>query len=505
MKTHSKIIVKGSIIMFAGFFIKTVVIFARNLLIGNALGAGILGTFTLANTIYQFISIFSLFGLYNTINKFAPQYRVKKDTKGMRSLVGTSFLFAIGVSLISIVLVLIGAGIFVPLLDDVYVDQVLRILIFSLPFLIGIRLISALTTSYETTTIQAIVEQILLPITTTVALLLLIALGFTHAAIPLGYLVGNALSFTTAYLLMKRSPARHIKIAESLKYFDKKYLIFAFPIFLHTLLFFVMSWFDTFALGIFRDSSIVGIYNVTLLIAMTSTLILSSVNVIFYPTLSALITEGKIKEAKNTFRNTVRIITFLTLPLTILFIVFAPEILQFFGEEFNISVLLMLILASGTFFNTFAGPVNLILYIYDRQGRVTLHSFIAAMINICINLLLIPWLGIIGAAIANATAQIVQNYLGVILLYRLKKYSAYSKKLFLTVGVGTMLGLVLWVVKLSVLEDIFATGSRLVDAVVILTVSTIFFVFFLAHVVLFRLYKKEDISILKLLFQKLRG
>ncbi|MDD3647948.1 MAG: flippase [Candidatus Dojkabacteria bacterium] len=504
MQKHSKIIIKGTLIMLLGIAVKTFISMIQNILIGQKLGPEVLGTFTLANTIFQLLSILSIFGLYNTINRFVPEYLVKKRHKSLQKLLGTAIRFSLLISVLFSIITLATTSLFIDIFNDKNLGIPLRILVIALPFFTMIRMISALTTSFETTKMQALLESILFPFTTVTVLFLLIPLKYTYNAIPLATFVGYLTTFLIGLFLIRFTRVKQISISESLKFFEVKYLKYSIPIFINALFLFLITWFDTFALGYFKDSKEVGIYNATYSVAIVPRLLLTALNTIFFPTISRLISQGNLSGARNCFNDVIRILSVITIPMSTFIVVFSQEILHIFGKEFEIPFSLMLIFSIGSILNVISGPVKLTLNAFDKQGLVSINSAIALLTSIFLNIILTPKYGIIGAAISNTAAVIVHNYTSLFQLNLLRKFNPFNLKLISLVILGVISGIGLWTIKTEIFDIFFQVGNIYSRLFKLTIAAGSFFSIYIVFVIIFKLYNPKDKALVKMLLEKVR-
>jgi O-antigen/teichoic acid export membrane protein len=89
--------------------------------------------------------------------------------------------------------------------------------------------------------------------------------------------------------------------------------------------------------------------------------------------------------------------------------VLGPYVLSLFGADFEMGYPTMLVVLGGLVLRSSTGPVE---YLLNMTGhhRDTMRVYVfAAVANVCLNLLLIPTFGIIGAAIATYTAMLSGN------------------------------------------------------------------------------------------------
>lgn len=99
-------------------------------------------------------------------------------------------------------------------------------------------------------------------------------------------------------------------------------------------------------------------------------------------------------------------------PLPLLLIGFGEDIFQIlFGADFFVSATPALIIATGISFSAGIGMARTLLVMKGKEFLVMRTTFAALAVNIGLCFLLIPSLGIVGAAIANCTAVVAWNML----------------------------------------------------------------------------------------------
>ncbi|MDN3352504.1 oligosaccharide flippase family protein [Actinomadura sp. DC4] len=109
----------------------------------------------------------------------------------------------------------------------------------------------------------------------------------------------------------------------------------------------------------------------------------------------------------------------LTWPVHLSVAVAAPLYLSLFGHGYGsgqsatIILALAMLLASGT------GPVDVMLLMGGRSGLSLANNAAALIVDLALNAVLIPWLGITGAAIAWAAALAIRNVLPLVQVHRI--------------------------------------------------------------------------------------
>ena len=99
-------------------------------------------------------------------------------------------------------------------------------------------------------------------------------------------------------------------------------------------------------------------------------------------------------------------------------------LLSFFGTEFLIAKNTLLILLIGQIVNAMSGSVGFILQMTGREKVYQNILLLTLVINITLNIILIPKFGIEGAAIASAFSLLLWNLCSVFYIYR--KYNVLT-------------------------------------------------------------------------------
>ncbi len=217
--------------------------------------------------------------------------------------------------------------------------------------------------------------------------------------------------------LYRKLPVSSSKKYETL-YTNKELFKITVPMLLSNSLFLLMNWTDTIMLSAFLPEDKVGIYATALKIAALNSVILVAVNSIAMPKFAELFE----KKSTDQFRKFVKQSTLLmftaSLPVLIIIFIFPGWLLSIFGKEFIVGEHVLLILAFGQFFSTISGSVINILNMGNHQIQARNILGISTLVNIILNLILIPIMGILGAAIATTTSTIIWNLMAVIVIYR---------------------------------------------------------------------------------------
>lgn len=172
----------------------------------------------------------------------------------------------------------------------------------------------------------------------------------------------------------------------------------------------------TLILGIFVDAGQIATFQVAVSAAALSGVILQAANMILAPQFASLISEKNHKKLQNLVGKSTRIISVLTLFVTIILVLFGKQLLAFaFGPDLIDAYPSLVILIAGQLINAFLGSVAYIMNMAGHEKDVMKVIGISAIINTVLTLVLAPFLGIVGGSIASSISLIFAQFS----LYRL--------------------------------------------------------------------------------------
>lgn len=196
---------------------------------------------------------------------------------------------------------------------------------------------------------------------------------------------------------------------------------------------FIMGWTDKLMLANMTTPEFVGIYFTAFKLSMFAVATLMAVNSISSPKFAEMFSKNDMIGLKKVVHQSSKMIFWTSVPLVLIFFS-APEFfLGLFGEEFKIGVTAFIFLSCGSLISSFSGSVGNILQMSGNQNIYALILFFGAIINIVLNLILIPEnnvlsdygiSGINGAAFASMCSLSFWN-LSMVVVVR-KKFGFYS-------------------------------------------------------------------------------
>jgi len=238
-------------------------------------------------------------------------------------------------------------------------------------------------------------------------------------AITSTLLVSLSFNASVAYLLSRRYATFRLQFDFS---FWKAFLRTSFPMGVTAMITFAYFKMDTILLSLLQSSAHVGIYNVAYKIMENLIFFPAMLSGLILPLLSRFIFTNRMRFeeiADKTFKVFILIIVPIVLGTWFL----APDIIAIVsGGEFQESVPVLRILIVGLGFIFFGSYFNMLLIVGNAQKKLMQTLVVVAVLNISLNLFLIPRYSYMGSAVTALFTEALVVFLTSILVYRIIRY-----------------------------------------------------------------------------------
>jgi len=166
---------------------------------------------------------------------------------------------------------------------------------------------------------------------------------------------------------------------------------------------------DIVLVGALRGPRDAAIYTAATRFLVFGQLGAGSITTTIQPKLAQLLVQDDRSGARSVYRVATVWLVLLAWPVYLLSAVFAEQLLAVFGSEYRIGAGVIVVLSLVMLVATASGPVDVVLSMAGRSSWTMANSLAALTANVALNLLLIPRLGILGAALAWAAAIALNN------------------------------------------------------------------------------------------------
>ena len=411
---HMREILGGAFIAFLLKAIAAGSSFGFSVLLARILGAHGAGMYFQALTLTTIAAVVGRFGLSNTLVRFTAANAAVGDWEKIAGLyrksIGIAFL---GSSFAALLLAggsqWIAEAVFAePQLGSITRWMSLAIVPAALSFLYahllkGLKRIAAAIS----------IESVTIPLVTMVGTLVAVPSGGILVAVWV-YTVAVLLNLILALMLWRKAAPDVLSVRG---HFDTRELLqSSIPLFAMTLLQLVNQSTSTIMLGIWENSAEVGIFAAAYRTSSLTSFVLIAVNSIAAPKFAALFRQGDLNALRQTAQNSARLMALAAGVPLLLFLLFPGWVMSIFGPQFVSGKLALAILSAGQFVNVVTGSVGFVLMMSGHERVMRNIMGFAAVLNVSCNAVMIPAMGVEGAAIAGAITLSLQNLLAAVMV-----------------------------------------------------------------------------------------
>ena len=150
-----------------------------------------------------------------------------------------------------------------------------------------------------------------------------------------------------------------------------------------------------------------GLYVAAFKLIESLALILASIRAALFPALSRTFLANP-KESHHIFERAIRILFLITIPISVIMVMLAPQLIQIiFGSDFEMSAVVLRILAAPFLFLILNEFITYLLFAVNETKKVIKTAIAGAIFCIIANCLIIPRMGIMGAAVVAGLTELL--------------------------------------------------------------------------------------------------
>ena len=222
--------------------------------------------------------------------------------------------------------------------------------------------------------------------------------------------VAAALSFAIGAIMLWRVRPRELVATPRPEYAMHAWLAAAWPLALVSGMQLINQNTDIIMLGLFCSAEEVGIYKVVVTGASLVVFGLQAITMAIAPHFARLHAQGDRERLQRLVTLSARVVLISSLPVVLVLVFFGDVVLAYvFGKEYISGQIPLAILAFGQLVNAAMGSVGVLLTMTGNERDAARGVAIAAIVNVILNLILIPLLGMTGAALSGAITLTVWN------------------------------------------------------------------------------------------------
>jgi O-antigen/teichoic acid export membrane protein len=428
-----KKVARGTGIAMVGMFFGLLFQFAAKVIIARYFLQADYGVFSMALVILNFAMVLVCLGLVQGAAVYIAYFRAKKEAAKIRGTIRVSLTSTTASSIIiGMALFLSAEAIAVNVFHTPDLVPALRIFAIGLPFFVLINILAAIFRGFDRAEPGAYFQSILLNILFLLLLVIPILVGQSFIAVLYTYLAALILTFVALVIYSGK------KLPQLTEFTGNKadasvwreLLIFSLPLMGSAIFSMVISWTDTLMLGYFKMPEIVGLYNAASPLAYFITMPMAALVLIYTPVTASLYSQNRMAELRRNYTILTKWLATLTLPLFLVLFLFPEAVLNiFFGSAYIAAAPALRILSAGFIVANLFGPNGGALLAMGESRFIMWSVLVPAIVNVPLNIVLIPPLGIVGAATASAVSLTLSYIMASLKLYKLCRAQPLSKNL----------------------------------------------------------------------------
>ena len=431
--------VKETGIYFIGTIGVAVISFIISLLYSNMFSTDDYGLYSLIAALYSLLYQLFTGWMTHSILRYYPQEKSNENAKSLRN---TMLFILVAVLVLFSIIMLVGSFIYrtSPLLRQMCLVYI------GVFFFEGLLLVFNTFLRAEGHSKQYSINIILNSIIKSVAIVVLYyVIRFKSVTVIIVSLLFAEL-IQSSYIFVKYKWGEIIDIKAVSKKLTKQVVRFGYPLIAVSIIFHILTYSDRYIIRLFQGTSEVGLYSYgynmgnALFYTMTNAIMLGA-----YPRLTKEWVENGRKKTEEMMTGYLNMFCYLMIPATVGVIATGRRIINTLCNEryWDSSTVFTITCISYALFG-FVQYTNKAWELTSNTKRILYLNIIAALINICLNFLLIPKFGYVVAAITTLVSFIVYISISLVLSRKVFTFRFNIRSVFNIVVSSGMMFVVLF-------------------------------------------------------------
>jgi O-antigen/teichoic acid export membrane protein len=434
--------------------------FALSVLVTRGLRAHGAGVFFEVVGLFTILANAAQLGADTGLVRAVARSRALMAIGDLRRLIGAAVVPVLACGLLLATAIWVGA----PWLTRVFLHGVdgqdaaasIRLLALFVPLQAASIVVLSGTRGFDTMVPYVLVENLGKPLARLLLVLAVLATGLGASAALTAWAAPIALGLLVAVIALARQlraaeraagaaaagparPTRHL-VTEFWRFAAPRGLAGVFQI--------AAVWLNVLVVGALRSPTEAGMYAAVGKLAMIGGLVMEAVGLPFAPQISGLLTRGEHGRARAVYQVGTWWMVTACWPLYLLLAIFSPVVLALFGPEFSAGATALLVLSLAMLLDVGTGSVTWLLLMAGKSSWNVLNTLAALTVNVGLGLVLVPRIGITGAAVGWAAGIAVDNLAALVEVWLLLRLHPFGRGWGLAAGQAVLcyggFGLAAW-------------------------------------------------------------
>ncbi|MEP6746017.1 MAG: polysaccharide biosynthesis C-terminal domain-containing protein [Gemmatimonadota bacterium] len=264
------------------------------------------------------------------------------------------------------------------------------------------------------------VGSIGLPLVRPLAVWLVAATGGSFAAVTLAWAAPLPVALIAAAIVLRSQVRRHENVAGGRgswrpdRGLRRSVVAYALPRTLSAGLEQSVLWLDVILVGILAGSASAGVYGGASRFVAAGLVIDTAIRIVVATRFSTLLFEEKFAELEALYRTATTWLVLFGTPIYLLLAAFAPVVLGLLGPGFDEGSAALVILCVGGILTFTTGNIQSVLLMSGRSGWAAFNKAVVLAVNVGGNFLLVPLIGLNGAAVSWALSMLIDAALATV-------------------------------------------------------------------------------------------
>lgn len=175
---------------------------------------------------------------------------------------------------------------------------------------------------------------------------------------------------------------------------------------------------DILIVSAYRGLSEAAVYAAASRFLLLGLMFVQAIQQVMAPRISEFLARHDIDRARLIYETTTAWLILVSWPIYLTSTLFAPFLLKVFGADYTAGATVVVILCLSMLISTACGPVDIVLLMGGRSRWSMLNTGTALVVNVGLDLVLVPRYGIVGAAIGWSAGIAVNNLVPLIQVRR---------------------------------------------------------------------------------------
>ncbi len=387
-----------------------------SVIIARFYGADVMGIMAILNSFLSMIVIFTLLGTETSVLRLIPEHSIKYSATSAFKLYRKVQWMVIYVSVIIGTLSFLGANF-------------IAVRIFSKPYLTYYFALAAVFVVFKSMTllntqatrglklIRIYAFMHVLPAISNLLLLILLTTFLYIKNNPIYTMLASlALTGIIGWVIIEHAFKKRMQPRDPVHLMPTRTIFsISMPMFMTSTVKVAIAQIGIVMLGMFRSEAEVGYYSIAVKLAMLTMFATQVIGTMTAPKFSELFYAGKLNDVFYVAKKAAKLAFWATTPLLIgLVIIGKPFLFYVYGGEFIAAYPALLLLVVGQLINSITGENGTLLNMTGKQNVYLKFTVVALLINIIVNMLLTPKIGIIGSASAAMLSTCFLNIAAIV-------------------------------------------------------------------------------------------